>query len=116
MGCGIGRDYCTMDKKTEKDREKCLFQLLSPFYRTYTQVKNHPILRKRGDHNMDEQKMKELNLDEMDRVSGGRGENPRDNTSTCPYCGYEGKKLLQRSDRWKEYQCNNCQCEWIVEQ
>ena len=63
---------------------------------------------------MDEQKMQELNLDEMDRVSGGRGENFLDNTGTCPSCGCEGKKLLQQSDRWKEYQCNSCQCEWTV--
>ena len=38
--------------------------------------------------------MQELNLDEMDRVSGGSGENPRDNTGTCPYCGYESIKIL----------------------
>ena len=108
-----------MDKKTEKDRENFLFQLLSPFYRTYTQVKNHPILRKRGDHNMDEQKMQELNLDEMDRVSGGsgeiHGELPWDQR-TCPYCGNEGIKLHRCLDGRIQYQCNRCQWEWTVEQ
>ena len=107
-----------MDKKAEKDRENFLFQLLSPFYRTYTQVKNHPILRKRGDHNMDEQKMQELNLDEMDRVSGGsgeiHGEFPWDQR-TCPYCGNEGIKLLRCLDGRKQYHCNRCQWEWTVE-
>ena len=38
---------------------------------------------------MEEKNMREISMDEMDRVSGGSGENPRDN---CPYCGNKSIK------------------------
>ena len=60
--------------------------------------------------------MREISMDEMDRVSGGSGENPRDNTGTCPYCGYTDiKTIFGWSDGHVKYKCNLCQREWTDE-
>jgi hypothetical protein len=37
---------------------------------------------------VEDKNMREISMDEMDRVSGGSGENPR-NKKGCPYCGYK---------------------------
>ena len=62
---------------------------------------------------MDDKNMREISMDEMDRVSGGSGENPRDNTGTCPICGNEYiKPILWWSDGRVQYICNKCGLEW----
>jgi predicted RNA-binding Zn-ribbon protein involved in translation (DUF1610 family) len=49
----------------------------------------------------------------LDRVSGGSGENPRDNTGTCPICGNKHiKPILWWSDGRVKYICNKCGLEW----
>ena len=37
---------------------------------------------------MENKNMREISMDEMDRVSGGSGENPRNKTG-CPYCSHK---------------------------
>jgi len=54
----------------------------------------------------------------LDRVSGGSGENPRDNTGTCPSCGSSRdiKPIFWWADGRVKYKCNACQGEWIKEE
>ena len=62
---------------------------------------------------MDDKNMREISMDEMDRVSGGSGENPPNNTGACPYCGYRDITRIHRcSDGRVRYKCNRCECVW----
>jgi len=62
---------------------------------------------------VEDKNMREISMDEMDRVSGGSGENPRDNTGTCPFCGNMGiKPIFWWSGGQVKYKCNICQREW----
>ena len=67
---------------------------------------------------MADKNMREISMDEMDRVSGGSGENPRDNTGTCPSCGSSRdiKPIFWWADWRVKYKCNECQGEWIKEE
>ena len=59
---------------------------------------------------MEDKNMREISMDEMDRVSGGSGENPRDN---CPYCGNKSiKKIVEGRVK---YECSRCHREWTEE-
>jgi predicted RNA-binding Zn-ribbon protein involved in translation (DUF1610 family) len=62
---------------------------------------------------VEDKNMREISMDEMDRVSGGSGENPRDNTGTCPFCSNKNiKRILRWSDGRVKYKCNKCRLEW----
>ena len=61
---------------------------------------------------MENKNMREISMDEMDRVSGGSGENPR-NKKGCPYCGFEDIiTLVSWSNGNEQYQCKWCKRQW----
>ena len=61
---------------------------------------------------MEDKNMREISMDEMDRVSGGSEENPRFITG-CPYCGGENiEKNRKLRDGRIQYICNRCGREW----
>ena len=64
---------------------------------------------------MEEKYMQELNLDEMDKVSGGSGRNPVDITSTCECCDSKDiEPIFWWSGGSVRYKCNECGYEWVV--
>ena len=65
---------------------------------------------------MEEKKMRELNLDEMDKISGG-GKDIQDNVEywvkdhPCPKCGVKGAhfyKLIYHASFYAQIECRKC--------
>ena len=72
---------------------------------------------------MEEKKMRELNLDEMDKISGGGGTDIQDHVEywvkdhPCPKCGVKGArffKLMDHSVSAANIRCLNCKKNFIV--
>lgn len=72
---------------------------------------------------MEEKKMRELNLDEMDKISGGGGTDKKDcveywmKDRPCPKCGVKGSrsfKLMEHSASAANIRCLNCKIIFIV--
>ena len=61
---------------------------------------------------MEEKNMREISMEEMDRVSGGSGENPWLNKG-CPDCGgWNIEKIRKLPDGRIQYKCIRCEREW----
>ena len=66
---------------------------------------------------MEEKKMRELNLDEMDKISGGGGTDIQDHVEywvkdhPCPNCGVKEAYwfyLMSHATSFAQIECNNC--------
>ena len=60
---------------------------------------------------MENKNMREISMDEMDRVSGGSGENPWFIT-VCPDCGGCNIEKIKLPDGRIQYKCIICEREW----
>ena len=61
---------------------------------------------------MEEKNMREISMEEMDRVSGGSGVNSRLNKS-CPNCFCQNiEKIRKLPDGRIHYKCTRCKHEW----